>query len=73
MLSYHSLPELDDDLQRQLPRKSVIDLEEADLKEADLREMQGLSCGLLITARNWESAYRDKALACEAAIPTAPY
>ena len=41
----------------------------ADLKEADLRGVQFLQCPQLVTARNWQSAYRDQDLACGAAIP----
>ena len=42
----------------------------ADLKEADLRGVQFLQCPQLVTARNWQSAYRDQDLACGAAIPS---
>ena len=41
----------------------------ADLKEADLRGVQFLQCPQLVTACNWQSAYRDQDLACGAAIP----
>ena len=41
----------------------------ADLKEADLRGVQFLQCPQLVTARNWQSAYRDQDLACGAEIP----
>ena len=41
----------------------------ADLKEADLRGVQFLQCPQLVTARNWQSAYRDQDLACGAGIP----
>ena len=42
----------------------------ADLKEADLRGVQFLQCPQLVTACNWQSAYRDQDLACGAAIPS---
>ena len=44
-------------------------IDSADLKEADLRVVQFLQCPQLVTARNWQSAYRDQDLACGAAIP----
>ena len=43
-------------------------IDSADLKEADLRGVQFLQCSQLVTARNWQSAYRDQDLACGAAI-----
>ncbi len=42
----------------------------ADLGEADLRGVQFLQCPQLVTAHNWQSAYRDEDLACGAAIPS---
>ncbi len=42
----------------------------ADLGEADLRRVQFLQCPQLVTAHNWQSAYRDQDLACGAAIPS---
>ncbi len=42
----------------------------ADLNEADLRGVQFLQCPQLVTAHNWQSAYRDEDLACGAAIPS---
>ncbi len=42
----------------------------ADLNEADLRGVQFLQCPQIVTARNWQSAYRDQDLACGAAIPS---
>ena len=44
-------------------------IDSADLKEADLRGVQFLQCPQLVTARNWQSAYRDQDLACGAGIP----
>ena len=44
-------------------------IDSADLKEADLRGVQFLQCPQLVTARNWQSAYRDQDLACGAEIP----
>lgn len=40
----------------------------ADLGEADLRGVRFLQCPQLVTAHNWQSAYRDQDLACGAAI-----
>ena len=48
--------------------KAVID--GADLNEADLRGVQFLQCPQLVSAHNWQSAYRDEDLACGAAIPS---
>ncbi len=48
--------------------KAIID--GADLNEADLRGVQFLQCPQLVTAHNWQSAYRDEDLACGAAIPS---
>ncbi len=44
-------------------------IDSADMKEADLRGVQFLQCPQLVTARNWQSAYRDQDLACGAGIP----
>ena len=44
-------------------------IDSANLKEADLRGVQFLQCPQLVTARNWQSAYRDQDLACGVAIP----
>lgn len=41
----------------------------ADLKRANLREVSGLVCDQLTSARNWQRACRDTALACGADIP----
>ncbi len=48
--------------------KAVID--GADLNEADLRGAQFLQCPQLLSAHNWQSAYRDEDLACGAPIPS---
>jgi uncharacterized protein YjbI with pentapeptide repeats len=42
----------------------------ADLSHADLRGAKELTCEQLTSAQNWQSAYRDEALACGAPIPT---
>src|SRR5271156_3694203 len=47
--------------------KAVLD--GADLAGAFLYEAQFLNCAQLIVARNWQSAFRDDALACGAPIP----
>jgi uncharacterized protein YjbI with pentapeptide repeats len=47
--------------------KAVLD--GADLAAAFLTEAQFLNCAQLIVTRNWQSAFRDDALACGAAIP----
>jgi uncharacterized protein YjbI with pentapeptide repeats len=47
--------------------KAVLD--GADLAGAFLYQAQFLNCAQLIVTRNWESAFRDDALACGAAIP----
>jgi uncharacterized protein YjbI with pentapeptide repeats len=47
--------------------KAVLD--GADLAGAFLNAAQFLSCAQLIVTRNWQSAFRDDALACGAAIP----
>ena len=48
------------------------DLEGANLKGANLKGAQGVTCHQLIQALHWETAYRDKELACGAPIPTEP-
>ena len=45
-------------------------IKDADLNQADLRGVQFLQCPQLVTAQNWQSAYRDEDLACGAAIPS---
>ena len=47
--------------------KAVLD--DADLAGAFLYEAQFLNCAQLIVARNWQSAFRDDALACGASLP----
>ena len=47
--------------------KAVLD--HADLAGAFLYEAQFLNCAQLIVARNWQSAFRDDALACGAPVP----
>jgi uncharacterized protein YjbI with pentapeptide repeats len=47
-------------------------LEGADLTGAFLFNVQFLNCAQLIVAREWESAFRDDALACGVAIPERP-
>jgi uncharacterized protein YjbI with pentapeptide repeats len=47
--------------------KAVLD--RADLSRAFLNGAQFLSCAQLIVAQNWQSAFRDDALACGASIP----
>ena len=47
--------------------KAVLD--DADLAGAFLNEAQFLNCAQLIVTRNWQSAFRDDALACGAPIP----
>ena len=46
--------------------KAVLD--GADLAAAHLDGAQFLNCAQLIVTRNWQSAYRDETLACDAAI-----
>ena len=46
-------------------------LDGADLAGAMLYGAQFLNCAQLVVARNWQSAFRDEALACGAAIPDA--
>ena len=41
----------------------------ADLAGAFLRDAQFLNCAQLVVTQNWQSAFRDDALACGAAIP----
>jgi uncharacterized protein YjbI with pentapeptide repeats len=41
----------------------------ADLARAYLDGTQFLNCAQLMVTRNWQSAFRDEALACGAAIP----
>src|SRR5215469_912661 len=47
--------------------KAVLD--GADLAGAFLRGAQFLNCAQLVVTRNWQSAFRDEALACGASIP----
>jgi uncharacterized protein YjbI with pentapeptide repeats len=47
--------------------KSVLDA--ADLAGANLIGAQFLNCAQLKTTRNWQSAFRDPDLACDAAVP----
>jgi uncharacterized protein YjbI with pentapeptide repeats len=47
--------------------KAVLD--DADLAGALLTGAQFLNCAQLIVARNWQSAFRDEALACGTPIP----
>jgi uncharacterized protein YjbI with pentapeptide repeats len=47
--------------------KAVLD--GADLAAASLYGAQFLNCAQLVAARNWQSAFRDDALACGAAVP----
>jgi uncharacterized protein YjbI with pentapeptide repeats len=47
--------------------KAVLD--GADLAGAFLYRTQFLNCAQLVVTRNWQSAFRDDALACGAAIP----
>jgi uncharacterized protein YjbI with pentapeptide repeats len=44
-------------------------LEGADLAGAFLFDVQFFNCAQLIVAREWQSTFRDDALACGAAIP----
>ena len=43
----------------------------ADLTGAFLQGAQFLNCAQLVLAHNWQSAFRDDALGCGAAIPDA--
>jgi uncharacterized protein YjbI with pentapeptide repeats len=47
--------------------KAVLD--RADLAGAFLYGAQFLNCAQLVVTRNWQSAFRDDALACGASIP----
>jgi uncharacterized protein YjbI with pentapeptide repeats len=47
--------------------KAVLD--GADLAGAFLHGAQFLNCAQLVVTRNWQSAFRDEAIACGAAIP----
>jgi uncharacterized protein YjbI with pentapeptide repeats len=47
--------------------KAVLD--DADLAGAFLNGAQFLNCAQLIVAQNWQSTFRDDALACGASIP----
>ena len=47
--------------------KAVLD--GAHLAGAFLNGAQFLNCGQLVVSRNWQSAFRDDALSCGAAIP----
>ena len=47
--------------------KAVLD--GADLAGAFLNGAQFLNCAQLIVTRNWQSAFRDDALACGASVP----
>jgi len=47
--------------------KAVLD--GADLAGAFLYQAQFLNCAQLAVTRNWQSAFRDEALACGASIP----
>ena len=47
--------------------KAVLD--RADLSGAFLNGAQFLNCAQLVASRNWQSAFRDDALACGASIP----
>jgi uncharacterized protein YjbI with pentapeptide repeats len=47
--------------------KAVLD--GANLAGAFLTGAQFLNCAQLVVSRNWQSAFRDEALACGAAIP----
>ena len=44
-------------------------LDGADLAGAVLNGAQFLNCAQLVVTRNWQSAFRDEALACGASIP----
>jgi uncharacterized protein YjbI with pentapeptide repeats len=49
--------------------KAVLD--DADLSSANLMGAKFLNCAQLMTARNWQSAFRASDLACGAPIPSA--
>ena len=44
-------------------------LDGVDLARAFLNGAQFLNCAQLVVTRNWQSAFRDEALACGASIP----
>ena len=44
-------------------------LDGADLAGAFLNRAKFLNCAQLVVTRNWQSAFRDEALACGASIP----
>jgi len=44
-------------------------LDGADLAGAFLHQIQFLNCAQLVVTRNWQSAFRDDALACGASLP----
>src|SRR5215472_2883302 len=44
-------------------------LDGADLAGASLYGAEFLNCAQLVVARNWQSAFRDEALACGASVP----
>jgi uncharacterized protein YjbI with pentapeptide repeats len=44
-------------------------LDGADLAGAYLNGAQFVNCAQLLVTRNWQSAFRDEALACGAAVP----
>jgi len=48
---------------------SEADLTRANLDRADLIGAVGVTCASLVTASDWQSAYRDPELACGAEIP----
>jgi uncharacterized protein YjbI with pentapeptide repeats len=50
--------------------KAVLD--GADLAGAFLYGAQFLNCAQLAVTRNWQSAFRDDALACGASVPARP-
>jgi uncharacterized protein YjbI with pentapeptide repeats len=47
--------------------KAVLD--DANLARAYLYGAQFLNCAQLVVTQNWQSAFRDEALACGASIP----
>jgi uncharacterized protein YjbI with pentapeptide repeats len=49
--------------------KTTLELDGADLARAFLNGAQFLNCAQLVVTRNWQSAFRDEALACGASIP----
>ena len=48
-------------------------LKGTDLRDADLEEAKGLNCEQLKKAKNWQAAYRDTELSCDAEIPEIPF